>query len=164
MRWDPVYSNSDNEIYHLKNGNKHLLTLSINPFTQSARVECKEQKRVFLIRKEGFLRNKTILCNEYGIRIGEIGQENNEDFIDLNNERFFYTFSENENAKLVLYKEAIEQPFVSCGISNQDGNKEVDFKNDNTIAATSYPGLLMALCWYMFLPVSKENTTRLTTV
>ncbi len=157
MRWESVNSASDNEIYHLYKEEKKILTLSLNAFSHTARVECDKQKRVFLIRKEGFLRNKTILRNEYGVKIGELGQENKENFIDLNGERFYYTTHNNPMAELVLYKESKDKPFVSCGLSVKEGNAAVHFTKDTKLSETSHPGLLMALCWYMFLPVTKEN-------
>lgn len=152
-----VASNQDNEIYHLYKDDKKILTLTLHPFSNSARIESETEKRVFLIRKEGFLRNKTILRNEYGIKIGELGHENMENFIDLNDERFFYTIHNNPLAELVLYKESKEHPFVVCGLNTESGSTDVHFKNNKAIANTSYPSLLMALCWYMFLPVTKEN-------
>lgn len=166
MRWETVNSTNNHEIYHLYKNDKKILTLSINPFSNSARVECEKQKRVFLIRKEGFRRNKTVLRNEYGIKIGELGQENKVNFIDVNDERFFYSIENNPLSELVLYKETKEKPFVTCGlstkkVSNNDTigmeNAAVKFSKDKILSETAHPGLLMALCWYMFLPVAKEN-------
>jgi len=157
MRWESITSSSNNEIYHLYKEDKKLLTLTLNPFSNTARIECEKQKRVFLIRKEGFRRNKTVLRNEYGIKIGELGQENKVNFIDVNDERFFYTTHNNPLAELVLYKESKESPFVTCGLIVKEGNTAVHFAKDKQLAETSHPGLLMALCWYMFLPVTKEN-------
>jgi len=157
MRWVSVESTGNHETYHLYKDEKKLLTLILNPFSNTARVECDNQKRVFLIRKEGFLRNKTVLRNEYGIKIGELGQENKEYFIDVNEERFYYTTHNNPLAELVLYKESKDKPFVTCGLSTKEGNASVHFTKDNQLSDTSHPGLLMALCWYMFLPVTKEN-------
>ncbi|MBC7874268.1 MAG: hypothetical protein H7Y01_09750 [Ferruginibacter sp.] len=161
MRWESVASSSNNEIYHLFKEDKKILTLILNPFSNSARVECEKQKRVFLIRKEGFRRNKIVLRNEYGIKIGELGQENKESFIDVNEERFFYTTHNNPLAELVLYKESKDKPFVSCGLSTKEGSATVHFKKEKQLSDTSHPGLLMALCWYMFLPVTKENVVEL---
>ena len=157
MRWESDNSTNNHEIYHLYKDDKKILTLSLNPFSNSARVECEKQKRVFLIRKEGFRRNKTVLRNEYGIKIGELGQDNNVNFIDVNDERFFYSIENNPLAELVLYKETKERPFVSCGLSTKNGNAAVKFSKDKILSETAHPGLLMALCWYMFLPVAKEN-------
>ena len=103
MRWETAASTSNNEVYHLYKEDKKILTVILNPFSNAARVECEKQKRVFLIRKEGFRRNKTVLRDEYGFKIGELGQERNENFIDVNNERFFYSTHNNPLAQLVLY-------------------------------------------------------------
>jgi hypothetical protein len=157
MRWETVSSTSNNEVYHLYKDDKKILTLALNPFSNSARVECEKQKRVFLIRKEGFRRNKIVLRNEYGIKIGELGHENKDNFIDVNEERFYYTIHNNPLAELVLYKESIDHPFVTCGLSTKEGNPAVNFTKDKKLADVTHPGLLMALCWYMFLPVAKEN-------
>ena len=154
MRWETISSNSNNEVYHLYKDDKKILTLAFNPFSSSARVECEKQKRVFLIRKEGFRRNKTVLRNEYGIKIGELGHENKENFIDVNDERFYYTIQNDPQPELVLYKESTDKPFVTCNLSTKEG---VEFTKDKILSDTTHPGLLMALCWYMFLPVAKEN-------
>jgi hypothetical protein len=157
MRWETANSNSNNEVYHLYKDDKKILTLALNPFSNSARVECEKQKRVFLIRKEGFRRHKTVLRSEYGIKIGELGNENKENFIDVNEERFYYTIQNNPLAELVLYKESKDKPFVTCGLSTKEGDPAIMFSKDKTLSDTTHPGLLMALCWYMFLPVAKEN-------
>jgi len=157
MRWESVASTSNNEVYHLYKDDKKILSVILNPFSNAARVECEKQKRVFLIRKEGFRHHKTVLRNEYGIKIGELGQENNETFIDVNEERFYYTTQHNPLAELVLYKESKDKPFVSCRLSTKKEGTVVNFTKDKKLSDTSHPGLLMALCWYMFLPVTKET-------
>jgi hypothetical protein len=157
MRWETISSNSNNEVYHLYKDDKKILTLAFNPFSSSARVECEKQKRVFLIRKEGFRRNKIVLRSEYGIKIGELGHENKENFIDVNDERFYYTIHNDPQPELVLYKESIDKPFVTCTLGTKEGDPAVKFTKDKVLSDTTHPGLLMALCWYMFLPVAKEN-------
>jgi hypothetical protein len=156
MRWETISTNSSNEVYQLTNQGKRVLTLTLHRFSNTARVECEEQKRVFLIRKEGFLRNKTVLRNEYGIKIGELGQENRESFIDVNNDRFYYTINNNPLPELIIYKESKDKPALVCGLDIKNGNTSLRFKNDRK-SLSSHPSLLMALCWYMFLPVAQEN-------
>jgi hypothetical protein len=157
MRWESQTNNNNHEDYHLYKDDKKILSLSINPFSSTARVECNKEKRVFLIRKEGFMKNKTVLRNEYGIKIGELGSENKENYIDVNGERFFYAYHNNPLAELVLYKDTINKPFVVCGLNTDKGETAVHFKKDKDHPEGPHPGLLMALCWYMFLPVTKEN-------
>ena len=120
-------------------------------------MECKNEKRVFLVRKEGFRRNKTVIRNEYGIRIGELGAENKLNFIMVNDERYYYTIRNSPLAELVLYKESPDKPFVTCSLNAGTNGTGISFSKDKELAGAPHPGLLMALCWYMFLPVAKEN-------
>jgi hypothetical protein len=155
MRWETAAATASNEIYHLWHNDKKLLTLTLHPFSNSARVECDGEKRVFLVRKEGFRRNKTVIRNEYGIKIGEIGLENGESFIDVNNERFYYSIENKQLTELVLYKQSKTNPSMVCGLELSGGNHSWHISNDKNIGHHS--SLLMALCWYMFLPVTKEK-------
>ena len=158
MRWETVKTGPDQEVYNLYKDNEKRLTLIYNPFSNSARVECNKEKRVFLVRKEGFRRNKTVIRSEYGIKIGEFGQEKKQQYIEVNNEKFFYQTQNNPLAELILYKENQEQPVISCGLQTQNGSAGLYFRKDKTLGEMPHPGLLMALCWFMFLPVARENT------
>ena len=154
MRWENTTTGSDNEVYQLWHNDEKLLTLTLNQFSSAARVECNDERRVFLIRKEGFRRNKTVLRNEYGIKLGELGQLENKRFIDLNDERFFYDVAKDGQPRMILYKDNAETPVLECGIQK----KELfpDLKLGNAAARmASYTGLLMALCWYILLPASQ---------
>jgi hypothetical protein len=155
MRWETVSTTANIEVYDLWHNDKKLLTLTLHPFSNSARVDSTYEKRVFLIRKEGFRRHKTVLRNEYGIKLGELGLEEKGNFIDINNERFYYIIRNNPLPELILYKDSTDKPFVVCGLNVPNGDTMVHFQRDRPL--TSQPGLLMALCWYMFLPMAKEN-------
>ncbi len=159
MRWETISCTSSNEIYQLWHKDNKLLTLTLHPFSKTARVECEEEKRVFLIRKEGFRRHKTVLRSEYGIKLGELGTEEKESFIDVNNERFYYTIRYEPQPELVLYKESPDKPFVVCGLDISNGDSFIQLMKDKNL--TSQTGLLMALCWYMFLPLTKEKAAEL---
>ena len=161
MRWESSKTESNHELYRLYRDEKQLLTLNFNPFSNSARVDCEKEKRVFLIRREGFLRNRIVLRNEYGVKIGELGAENRQQFIAINGERIFYTIINNPLAELVLYTPSPDQPLLRCGLEAADGNTGVYFRKDSIQEQLPHPGLLMALCWYMFLPVAKENVPAL---
>lgn len=160
MKWEVTSASAKQEIYTLWHNDKKLLTLDFHPFTNSARIEYADEKRVFLIRKEGFLRNKTVLRNEYGVRIGQLGYEksnSSEGTIELNDEKFNYTIHNNPMAELVIYQDNKDKPFVVCGLKADSGNTSVKFSKENQLSPSQH-FLLMALCWYMFLPVAKENT------
>jgi hypothetical protein len=160
MKWEKSVTTDQQESYELWHKEQKLLILDFHPFTNSARIQCAGEKRVFLIRKEGFLRNKTVLRDEYGMRIGQMGPDRNsktEGSIDLDNEKFFYVVRNNPEPQLVIYKESIEKPFVVCGIRSDEAGTTVEFTKGSGLK-TSEHFLLMSLCWYMFLPVAKEHT------
>ena len=76
MKWIKVSTTDQNEVYALVNDDKKILSLDFHHGTKSARIEYADTKRVFLIRREGFLKNKTVLCNEYGVKLAQ--HENDE--------------------------------------------------------------------------------------
>ncbi len=161
MRWEKTTTGSDNEVYQLWHNDKKLLTLTLHPFSSAARVECNDERRVFLIRKEGFRRNKTVLRSEYGIKLGELGQLENKQFIDLNDERFFYDMQKDGQPHMVLYKENDETPVLECGLHKKESFPDLTL-GKATAAIASYTGLLMALCWYVLLPASQPTIPALT--
>ena len=155
MRWETVSATSTNEVYRLWKNDKKLLTLTLHPFSNSARVETADEKRVFLIRKEGFRRNKTVVRNEYGIKLGELGNEDNRNFIDVHAERFYYNIESSAATKLLVYKQSDHEPFIICDID--DANAVSSPMPSRSKQIDSHPGLLMALCWYMLLPATSPQ-------
>jgi len=159
MKWQIASASSQQELYELWHNDKKLLSLHVHPFTNSARVEYEAEKRLFMIRKEGFRRNKTVLRNEYGVRMGQLGYDKTnttEGNIELNGEKFFYTIQTKPADELVIYKDTKEKPFLVCGLKVNDGNTSVRFNRSTELNPTEH-FLLMAVCWYMFLPVAREN-------
>ena len=157
MKWEITSSSATQEIYELWHNEKRLLTLDFHPATNSARIKYAGEKRVFLIRKEGFLRSKTVLCNEYGFRLGQLVHDNKETFIEINHERYFYTIHDNPETELIIYKESIDHPLIICGLNINNANASISLKNDKNLPVNSHSSLILALCWYMFQPVAKEN-------
>jgi hypothetical protein len=158
MKWQIVLSTPRQEVYVLSNKERKLLTLDFHPTTNSARIEYADEKRVFLVRKEGFLKNKTVLCNEYGIRLGQLVHENKENFIELNNERFYYDIQDNPRAEVVIYKESKKNPLVVCELNINKANISLETTKDKILPVNALSSLLLALCWYILLPVAKKNT------
>ena len=156
MRWETISASTSNEVYQLLQNDKRLLTLTLHPFSKTARLDCETEKRVFQIRKEGFLRNRTVLRNEYGVKIGELGQENKELFIEVNNERFYYTINNNSTPELNIYKDDRNQPLIVCELTNKNSGPEVKL-NDVNPSDLFHSSLLMAMCWYLFMPVLADK-------
>jgi len=156
MKWETVTSTIGQSVYTLWNNGRKLVTLVFNSSSNAARIEYEGKKRVFLLRDEGFRKNKTVVCTEYGIRIGHTGKENNENFIVLNDERYFYSVNDLKENAVTIYKESIDRPLAVCGLNIQDDllSKSGLQKTLNQKALYS---LLLGLCLYLFKPLEKEK-------
>lgn len=160
MKWEILNTSGNEEAYALIHDEMVLLRLYYHPFTTSARIEYAKEKRVFLIRKEGLLRNRTVLCNEYGIRIGSLGKgQDHGGVLEINGERFHFVVKNSPLAELVISKENDPEPLFTCGLKTRSGDPDVELRHHPAEIETSHY-LLMALCWYLFLPVAKENVAR----
>jgi hypothetical protein len=94
-----------------------------------------------------------VMRNEYGVRIGQVKVENNENLISLNDEKLFYSISTDNDPKVIFYKDSIDFPFAVCDLKvDNDKNLLPAVKT----SATQH-SLLLALCWYLFHPVTKET-------
>lgn len=159
MKWETVTSTLGYSVYALWNNGRKLVTLVFNPSVNAARIEYADEKRVFLIRKEGFLRNKTVLRNEYGIRIGHTGSENKEDFIVLGNERFFYSLENEKEPAVTIYKQSKDRPLAVCGLDVEAQNGLARLTaNHKAIKEDTRNSLLLTLCWYLFQPAQAERS------
>ena len=54
MKWETVSSTIGQSVYALWNNGKKLITLVFHSSSNAARIEYADEKRVFLIRDEGF--------------------------------------------------------------------------------------------------------------
>lgn len=156
MKWETVTSTIGNSVYALWNNGRKLVTLVFNSSSNAARIEYGTEKRVFLIRKEGFRKNKTVLRDEYGMRVGYMGSENNVDFIELNNERFFYSLEDSDHPAVTIYKESKDQPLAVCDLNIVPNDVLGSLRGKKIDDDTRY-SLLMTLCWYLFQPAVKAS-------
>ena len=153
MQWESINSATGQREYVLVHHDKKMLTLSFHPNTNSARVESAKEKRVFQIRKEGFRKTRTVMRNEYGILLGQLRHEYKENFIEINDEKFFYIIRNNPLPEVVIYKESKEEPFAVCSL-NIDATH---FTKNKNLPASLESGLLLSLCWYLMTPAVKEK-------
>lgn len=156
MKWETVTSTIGQSVYTLWNNGRQLVTLVFNSSSNAARIEYEDEKRVFLIRDEGFRKNKTVLRTEYGIRIGHTGTENNENFIVLNDERYYYSVNDKQEPEVTIYKESIDHPLAVCGLNIQDDLLAKTGTKKQLQEKTLY-SLLIGLCLYLFKPLKREK-------
>jgi hypothetical protein len=153
MKWETVTSTIGQSVYTLWNNGRQLVTLVFNSSSNAARIEYEDEKRVFLIRDEGFRKNKTVLRTEYGIRIGHTGTENNENFIVLNDERYYYSVNDKQEPEVTIYKESIDHPLAVCGLNIQDDLLSKTGTKKNQKTHTVYYWTLL----YLFKPLKRKN-------
>jgi hypothetical protein len=158
MRWEQISDNEGIEVYELRHNEKCVLMLTDNVIAGTVRIESAIEKRTFVIGKEGFFNNKTVLRNEYGLRIGELGIENNEHFIELENEKFHYAINGQSPVEFIIYKESKEKPLITCKLNTSFPVHEPIFtKGKKLFTKLNYDSLLMSMCWYILPPVTKIN-------
>lgn len=152
MNWETVNTGIGHKVYALWNNGRKLLTLAFNSSSNYVKIESEGEKRAFSIRHEGFLKNKMVMRNEYGIRIGHISTEK-ENLIAFNDQKLYYTITDDKEPKVIIYKESLEEPLAVCDLKlDQDKNILPSVKH-----AATHRSLLLVLCWYLHLPVSREK-------
>src|ERR1700746_2691025 len=107
MKWLSITTRVQEKIYELWNSKEKLLTLAYHPASGTLRLSSDDEKRVFLIGREGFLRRRTVLRNEYGIRVGQLTYDNNQDnqgLIDVYEEDFNYILENVSDPKVSIYR------------------------------------------------------------
>src|SRR4030095_4912356 len=147
MKWLSLSTRAQEKIYELWNSKKKLLALAYHPASGTLRVSAGNEKRVFLIGREGFLRRRTVLRNEYGIRIGQLTYDNNQDnlgTIDVYEEDFTYILQNDPDPKASIHR-GTELLAVSELPAISD-----DINSDN------YDLLMLVLCWYISTAVKKQ--------
>lgn len=155
LHWFAAAPQQGYDTYELWNDEQQLLKLYLNQFSQTAKLECANGRRNFRIEKEGFRRNKTILKNEYGVKIGELGIGSwfgNEGFIDMNGKKLNFAIQGSELNELLIYQSTKKQPLLACDVPKQGDIGPAK----KAVHAEQYPCLLMALGWFLFMPMAKE--------
>jgi hypothetical protein len=158
MKWTLAFSSPQLETFELWEGDTKLLTLEYHPFTNAARIEHAGERRVFMIRREGFLRNRTVLRDEYGMRIGQLNYEKSSPHtgtIELEDETFTYSISGEKERTLEISRAIPGAPALVCGF-RQGMPEQLDGK-----LSPSQQCLLMAFSWYLGLQSRQESAAEM---
>lgn len=131
-----------------------------SPQQHSARITCGTHQRLFFIETSGSFKPKTVFKNEYGLEIGSLAQESllgSKGTVIINEKKYHYTLKNDPLATLMIYDKNPDQPLVSCGLKTDYNNNEAAIALSNNTKGQDNSCLLLGLCWYLFLPVAKEN-------
>ena len=91
-----------------------------------------------MIRKEGFMRNRSVLRNEYGIKIAELGFDFKDSFVEINNQRLYYKINEKESPVFTLYSDTETNPTLVCKLEKGESNP-----------GNWHKALLIAISWHL---------------
>ncbi len=147
MKWLSITTRVQEKIYELWNSKEKLLALAYHPASGTLRISADDEKRVFLIGREGFLRRRTVLRNEYGIRIAQLIYDNNQDnqgTIDAYGEDFTYILHDDPNPKASIYRNGEMLAVTELPAISEDINSD------------NYDLLMLVLCWYSSTTVKKQ--------
>ncbi len=147
MKWISITTRVQEKIYELWNSKDKLLTLAYHPASATLRVSSDDEKRVFLIGREGFLRRRTVLRNEYGIRMAQLTYDNNQDnqgLIDVYEEGFNYILESGSDPKVSIYRNTEKLAISQLPVISEDINSD------------NYDLLMLILCWYVSTAVKKQ--------
>jgi len=131
--------------------------LKYNPLHRSARITIGDKHGLFFIESAGSLSGKYIFKNEYGIVVG--GMSNNtlgkEGEVIIEKKKFIYRIHNTPLAELTIYDSDTNKPLATCGLATGLNGTSLSLSQQTNNANSHY--LLLGLCWFLFLPVAKEN-------
>jgi len=154
MNWETVTSELGNKVYALWNNGRKLLTFAPSSDSNFVKIECGGEKRFFQIRYEGFRKNRIVMRNEYGVKIGRVITENKENMIELNDNKYFFSIDDNNGGNITIYEGSKEKPLAVCSMNTKPDNAMLRSLRKNT----DQHSLLLALCWYLFASVTNNVT------
>ena len=138
------------EDYEFLKNEKLFFSYSFNNKMNTARIQTSHTRRLFIIENEGLRKNRTVISNEYGFKIGEIICEKlheNEGHIFVDDERFNFSLPAKNNDALLIYKSSPANPLLSCNFPTYEEASIYNLRTHHTMLHNKYAGLLMALCW-----------------
>jgi hypothetical protein len=132
--------------YLLKEDDKTVLKLCYKKDLHTARVETEKERRVLIIDDEGLLKTKSVLKNEYGVRIGSLNYDKFSDTqgsVDIENMKYRFIVKRGEIPELNIYKGTRRNLVYNCQLAFQDISSRI--KGSQTAS------LIIAVSWYLFL-------------
>jgi hypothetical protein len=144
--------------YHLMENETCKAVMKYNPLHRSVRISCGNQHRLFFIESTGSLTGKYIFKNEYGMEVGNMSHDKwfgKDGSLMIESTQYTYTIHNDPLAELTVYEGTSHQSLVHCGLHTESNGSVTSFSSPT--AGINSNCLLLGLCWYLFLPVTKEN-------
>jgi len=142
MKWVQISSNSRQQVYELWDNEEKILAFSYEVEKGTIRILSGEP-RIFFLRKQGFLKNRTVLLNEYGIKMATLFEETetHSGQIEVDQKKFKFSIHKGLLKEVFVYATDTEKPFITCDLPSTLNN---------------YIAQLLVLCWYKLQPQKKQ--------
>ncbi|MFN8250633.1 MAG: hypothetical protein U0V75_02030 [Ferruginibacter sp.] len=150
MQWVKVNTNTPLETFELWQGDKKIASTSFNNSSHIVRMASNAGRRLFFYGNKGWLVQKPVIQNEYGITLGRLEAETDsgeKGFVELDGIKFRYELNTGESVKLELFDDALNKNVASCSFGNVLSK---GFFKTKSLMSTRFPQLLLLLCWYSF--------------
>ncbi|MCW3089247.1 MAG: hypothetical protein JWP81_316 [Ferruginibacter sp.] len=159
MNWE-VVSNDRSSLkeYRMIDNNDCKVIIKYNPKHQSARITSGNRHRLFFLESAGSLNGKTIFKNEYGMEIGSLVHDKfrpREGSLLIDSKKYQYELQNSPAPRLVIFESDTHRQVANCSIpATKASIANILPSVTQSIDNNCY---LLGLCWYLFLPVVKEN-------
>lgn len=158
MKW--VMTNNKKALlqeYQLLEQDSTKAIVKYNPVQRSARISVGDKHRLFFIESAGSLTGKYSFKNEYGLEVGMMANDKlgGDGSVTIESKKFIYKIQNNPVAELTIYDGNTNKVLARCGLATGINGTSLSLSQQNNNAGSNY--LLLGLCWFLFLPVAKEN-------
>jgi len=142
MKWVQISSDSSHQVYELWDNEEKQLAFSYHVAHGTIRI-LSDEPRVFQLHKKGFLKNRTRLLNEYGIKMATLVEdiEASSGHIEMDDKKFRFSIHNRLYKEVFIYSDDSEKAFITCDLPS---------------ALNNYKTLLLVLCWYKLQHQKKE--------
>jgi len=159
MKWEVITNDRLSlQEYRLIDNNDCKVVVKYNPRHQSARMTSGNHHRLFFFENAGSLSGKTIFKNEYGMEIGSLVNDKPhpmEGSIVIDTKKFSYRLHASPSPEIAIYERDAKTLIAKCSLPpHKNLIQNASSGNSQAIDNSCY---LVGFCWYLFLPVVKEN-------
>jgi hypothetical protein len=135
-----------------------VLSITYDVLLHTARLESHGSKRLFLVYEEGKRQPRTVFKNEYGFDTGTIDPiltDADHGSLKLHEKQYYYNLSAQAEGSLYIYESVGSQPLIQVQIEVLPVGI-VSYSSSHHLQTDYFNCLLMALCWYLQLPVKES--------
>lgn len=150
MQWVKVQSNTPAETFELWSGDKKIAGASFSNTSHIVRMASAVGKRLFFYGNNGWLVQKPVIKNEYGITFGKLesaSESGEKGYVELDGKKYHYQLQADNSISLQLLDGELNQSITSCSFASVLSK---GFTKTKSLMNTRFPQLLLLLCWYSF--------------